>query len=180
MSDSDFPFARVLEAAAFAARAHRHQVRKDEQTPYISHVFRVCLTVHHLFGIDDNRVLAAALLHDTIEDTTTDFDDLEEHFGPEIADWVRALSKDKRLPDAERERQYKAALAAAPWQVQVCKLADVHDNLTDSVHTLPDLQSRTRRRAHDYMEALKAGLKPEAGPAFQFVARILNTMETGS
>ena len=62
-------FARLLRAAAFAARAHRHQWRKDGQTPYVSHVFRACLTVRHVFGVDDDDVLAAALLHDTIEDT---------------------------------------------------------------------------------------------------------------
>ena len=73
----------VFDAVAFAAWAHRHQVRKDNKTPYVSHVFRVCLTVRHVFGFDDPRMLAAAVLHDTIEDTTTDYDDLIEHFGPE-------------------------------------------------------------------------------------------------
>ena len=68
----------VFEAAAFAARAHRHQTRKDGETPYFSHPVRVCLVVRHVFGFDDPRMLAAALLHDTIEDTTTDCDDLIE------------------------------------------------------------------------------------------------------
>src|SRR5947209_274805 len=77
----------LLEAASFAARAHAGQLRKDGQTPYVSHVFRVCLVVRHLFGFDDGRMLAAALLHDTIEDTTTDFDDITRIFGTEIAEW---------------------------------------------------------------------------------------------
>ena len=63
----------VFEAAAFAARAHHHQVRKDGRTPYFSHPVRVCLVVRQVFGFDDPRILAAALLHDTLEDTTTDF-----------------------------------------------------------------------------------------------------------
>lgn len=178
MTPSDFDFRKVLDAVAFAAWAHRHQLRKDERTPYVSHVFRVCLTVRHLFGISDPDVLAAAVLHDTVEDTTTDFDDVEKHFGAEVASWVRALSKDKRLPEKEREREYKAALAEAPWQVQVCKLADIHDNLTDSVHTLPELQSRTRRRTREYLEALKSGLKPEAKKAFDIIAGLLAGMGT--
>src|SRR3954447_2724159 len=103
----------LLEAVSFAARAHRGQVRKDGQTPYAAHPFRVCLIVRHVFGIDDPEVLTAALLHDTIEDTTTDFDDLEERFGAPVAGWVAGLSKDTRLPDDEREAAYMATLAAA-------------------------------------------------------------------
>ena len=77
MASSEASLGRLLQAAAFAARAHRNQWRKDGQTPYVSHVFRVCLTVRQLFGVDDDDVLTAALLHDTIEDTDTDFDDIE-------------------------------------------------------------------------------------------------------
>src|SRR5215217_2629487 len=106
MPDPTHDIRMLLEAASFAARAHRHQLRKDGQTPYAAHPFRVCLIVRHVFGIDDPDVLAAALLHDTIEDTTTDFDDLAIAFGPRIAGWAAALSKDGRLPEPEREAAY--------------------------------------------------------------------------
>ena len=105
---------RLLDAVAFASRAHRHQLRKDNQTPYVSHVLRVALIVRQVFDIADERVLTAAVLHDTVEDTTTDFDDLQEHFGAEIAGWVALLSKDKRLPEPEREEAYQDGLAKAP------------------------------------------------------------------
>ena len=74
----------LLSAVAFAARAHQHQLRKDNQTPYASHPFRVCLIVRHVFGIDDPEPLTAAVLHDTIEDTPTDYDDLQERFGDAV------------------------------------------------------------------------------------------------
>src|SRR5438309_10990310 len=96
----------LLEAIAFAARTHQGQIRKDGKTPYASHVFRVCLVLRHVFGVDDERALRAAVLHDTIEDTTTDFDDLQERYGAEVAGWVALLSKDKRLPDDQREAAY--------------------------------------------------------------------------
>src|SRR5437588_3817791 len=100
MSDArEGPHRPLLEAIAFAARAHRPQLRKDGQTPYVSHVFRVCLVARHLFGVEASEVLTAAVLHDTIEDTTTDRDDLAEQFGETVAGWVALLSKDKRLPD---------------------------------------------------------------------------------
>src|SRR5438046_862320 len=111
----------LLEAIAFAARAHQGQLRKDGQTPYVSHVFRVTLILRHVFGIDDTNALVTAVLHDTIEDTTTDFDDIETQFGHDVASWVGLLSKDKRLPEPERERAYEHNLVHAPWQVKVCK-----------------------------------------------------------
>ena len=120
-------------AASLAARAHRHQVRKDKlKTPYFSHPARVAMTVAVRFGCNDETTLAAAFLHDVIEDTTTDYDNLFEHFGPEVADIVACLSKDPRVVELERERLYDEQLAAGPWQARLVKLADVYDNLADA------------------------------------------------
>src|SRR5438128_10744049 len=83
----------LLEAIAFAARAHQGKLRKDGATPYVSHVFRVCLVLRHVFGVEDRQALMAAALHDTVEDTDTDFDNLQEEFGQDVACWVAALSK---------------------------------------------------------------------------------------
>jgi guanosine-3',5'-bis(diphosphate) 3'-pyrophosphohydrolase len=152
----------LLEAIAFAARVHRYQLRKDDKTPYASHVFRVCLILRHVFGIDDPRVLQAAVLHDTIEDTTTDCDDLSERFGADVAGWVACLSKDKRLPEKEREAAYVAGLAKAPWQVKACKLADIFDNLVDSPHLTPQKRVRTARRSREYLAACDDVNLPQA------------------
>ncbi|HZT82144.1 MAG TPA: HD domain-containing protein [Gemmataceae bacterium] len=169
----------LLRAIAFAARAHRSQVRKDGRTPYASHPFRVCLITRHVFGVTDNAALTAAALHDVIEDTTTDFDDVAEEFGAEVAGWVALLSKDKRLPEDEREAAYTAGLTAAPWQVQVCKLADVYDNLLDSAGAPPEQQGKRLRRSRQYLDALRAGLKPQAKAAWDLVAGLLGRMEAG-
>ena len=167
----------VFAAAAFAAKAHRHQLRKDQETPYVSHVFRVCLVVRQVFGFDDPRMLAAALLHDTIEDTTTDRDDLIERFGDEVAGWVVALTKDTRLPDREREDAYCRGLAAACWQVQVCKLADIFDNLGDCKQFGPAGRRRTAARSRMYLDALRPGLPPEAEAAYRVVDARLREFE---
>lgn len=118
-------------AVAFAARKHKNQLRKDGVTPYVSHVYRVAMTVRHVFNFDDQATLLAALLHDTIEDTTTDYDELEEHFGRDVADLVASLTKNMALPEAARETEYDARLAKADWRARVIKLADVYDNLCD-------------------------------------------------
>jgi guanosine-3',5'-bis(diphosphate) 3'-pyrophosphohydrolase len=165
-------YGQLLEAVSFAARSHRNQNRKDGRTPYVAHVFRVCLIVRHVFGIDDPRALMAAALHDTIEDTTTDFDDLAETFGREVADWAAALCKDKRRPDDDREAEYVARLSAAPWQVKVCKLADVFDNLLDSRHLSAEQRDRTRKRSRMYLDALGRQLPAEARAAYEKVERL--------
>ena len=164
------PDAILFAAAAFAARVHRHQLRKDGETPYVSHPYRVCLIVRHVFGIEDATVLAAALLHDTIEDTSTDYDDIAEEFGTDVADWVSALTKEMRLPEAEREEKYHAALTASPWPVCVCKLADIYDNLTDSVTFDTKHRKKTVRRSKEYLAVLKPGLPAEAAKAFELTA----------
>lgn len=168
----------VFEAAAFAARAHRHQMRKDKETPYFSHPVRVCLVVRQVFGFDDPRMLAAALLHDTIEDTTTDCDDLIEKFGPEIARWVAALSKDSRLPHEEREQAYGRQLASADWQAKVVKLADQYDNLGDCAYLDSRGRRKTATKVRFYINAVRDGLPPEGQKALRLVEERLAKLES--
>lgn len=135
------------DAASFAAVAHRHQVRKDGVTPYVAHVFRVAMIVRDLFGCDDPVCLAAALLHDVIEDTGADYDELEERFGGEVADCVAALTKNMALPEKDREAEYDARLAAADWRARLVKLADQYDNLWDVCGGDEAFCKRARKRA---------------------------------
>ena len=123
-------------AASFAARAHAAQFRKDAKTPYVAHVFRVALTVRDTFACDDPTALCTALLHDTIEDTATDYDEIESAFGEAVAVCVAAMSKNMLLREDIRERDYDARLAAAPWQARMVKLADVFDNACDLDRTM--------------------------------------------
>jgi guanosine-3',5'-bis(diphosphate) 3'-pyrophosphohydrolase len=167
----------LLEAIAFAARAHRGQLRKDKETPYVSHVYRVCFVLRDVFGIDDHRALMAAVLHDTVEDTRTDFDDLQEQFGKEIAGWVATLSKDKRRVWDEREAVYEKQLSRAPWQVQVCKLADIFDNLMDSAQLPPEKRARGFQNAARYLDALKTNLREQAQKPWDIVNNLLEELK---
>lgn len=124
------------QAASFAARAHQGQMRKDGKTPYVAHVVRVAMTVRDVFGCDDPVALCTAFLHDTIEDTATDYDAIDHRFGAEVADCVAAMSKNMLLPEHAREEDYDARLATAPWQARIVKLADVYDNGHDLERTM--------------------------------------------
>lgn len=164
-----------LQAASFAAREHRDQVRNDGQTPYFSHPARVAMTVAVRFGCADETTLAAAFLHDVIEDTTADYDDLFKRFGRAVADIVACLSKDPRVIEPERERLYDAQLAAGPWQARLVKLADVYDNLADA--EADDTRRKMLERLDRAVEI--AGEGPHIAEAVEAVTKLGDTVRAG-
>lgn len=163
------------EAVSFAARAHRHQIRRDDRTPYIAHCVRVTLTISQLFNCHDESVLAAAVLHDTIEDTTTDFEDILHHFGPEVASLVAAMTKNMALPKPTREAAYDAQLAAADWRARLIKLADTYDNLCD-VATVP-AEKRDRRQRESRDRALRAIELAKADAGNEWIDRAVGELK---
>jgi len=136
-------------AVSFACRRHQAQMRNDGKTPYVAHPVRVMLSVLREFAEPDAETLAAAVLHDTIEDTATDFDDLAREFGERVASYVALLTKDKRLPEGEREARYFEGLRAAPRPVKLCKIADTLDNLRDAS---PEKRKKAEAKARKLVE----------------------------
>ena len=68
----------VLKAMAFAAEKHRHQRRKDrEESPYINHPIDLANILANEAEVGDTVVIAAAILHDTVEDTETTPEEIE-------------------------------------------------------------------------------------------------------
>lgn len=167
----------VLRAVSFAARHHEGQVRKDGRTPYVAHPARVLTILISIFGVKDPDVLAAGVLHDTIEDTLADCDDLIEEFGERVAGFVALLTKDKRLPEEERERTYFEALAAAPLEVKLCKLADTYDNLDDSSGLSIEFLAKTSHKARKLLEAFAPDFPAEWHHALEHVRQQIETTE---
>lgn len=86
---------RLLSAIAFAAHKHRDQRRMDlVASPYINHPIGLANVLANEAGIEDERILIAAILHDTIEDTETTEQELIREFGKEIADIVMEVTDD--------------------------------------------------------------------------------------
>lgn len=169
----------ILSAISFAARAHKNQHRKDGQTPYVAHVYRVTFVLRHLFGVTDPKTLMAAVLHDTIEDTTTDYDEIADRFGVDVAELVAALTKDTRLPEPDREAAYGKKLLAGGPAVCLCKLADVYDNLRDSRHLPPPKQKKSAANARRYLDLFRPAVPPEARAAFALVEAKLGDIIAG-
>lgn len=145
MSDSTL----ILKAAAFAARKHRDQRRKDaESSPYINHPLELARVLSEMGGVSDVATLCAALLHDTIEDTATSEHELAQSFGPEIAALVSEVTDDKSLPKVERKSRQVEHAATISDKAKRIKLADKICNLTDVACSPPATWSLERRREY--------------------------------
>ena len=139
----------VIRAAQFAAHKHKDQRRKDvKSTPYINHPINLAEVLHTDGGVHDPVVIAAALLHDTIEDTETTYDELRGVFGAEVADVVIELTDVKFLADESRKRLQVAKAGRASERARQVKLADKICNLRDILASPPAGWSLTRQQKY--------------------------------
>ena len=139
----------IFRALEFAARKHRDQRRKDaDATPYINHPIELAALLVNDGGVTDTRVLAAAILHDTVEDTETTARELEDLFGFEIANIVLEVTDDKRLSKAERKRLQVENAAHCSEPAKLVKLADKICNLRDMGGNPPANWSLDRKQEY--------------------------------
>ena len=122
----------ILRAVAFAAHKHRDQRRKDKDaSPYINHPIELANVLWQEGGVRDPQVIAAALLHDTLEDTETSWQELRGEFGEEIADVVLEVTDTKWIRKAVRKRLQVARAAHSSDKAKLVKLADKICNVRD-------------------------------------------------
>lgn len=125
----------------FALHKHLHQKRRNGE-PYINHPRTVGVLARQIakdLGLPEGEqdiCHAGGVLHDTIEDTNTDFEDIEKVAGTEVAGVVAAVSDDKRRPATQRQREYVIQLKHSQLHDQIVKLADIADNTESSFELL--------------------------------------------
>jgi GTP diphosphokinase / guanosine-3',5'-bis(diphosphate) 3'-diphosphatase len=153
--------ALLLKALAFAAHKHRDQRRKDpEASPYINHPIALASVLVREGGVEDVEVLCAALLHDTVEDTATTLEELQESFNSRIAGIVAEVTDDKALPKAERKRLQVEHAARLSPEAKLVKLADKICNLRDVAERAPASWDLARRREYfDWAKQVIDGLR---------------------
>lgn len=150
-SPSQSAFSPLVERAMrVAARCHRQQTRKASDLPYLTHPASVAMLLTKA-GIIDDEILAAALLHDVVEDTDCSMETLAEDFPPKVIEFVAALTERKRDDSGQkrswhdRKTEHLEHVAAASWEARAITLADKLHNLGTMVFDLetdPDLWSR--------------------------------------
>jgi guanosine-3',5'-bis(diphosphate) 3'-pyrophosphohydrolase len=164
-----------LHAAAFAARKHRQQRRKDaEASPFINHPIEVALLLAREGGVTDPATLTAAVLHDTLEDTETTPAELAREFGPVVRDLVLEVTDDQRLPKAERKALQAAGAPRLSEKAKRIRIADKIANVRDVTHHPPAHWDLARRRAYlDWTETVVAGCRGSSTPLEALYDQIL-------
>lgn len=143
----------VERAIAFAVRAHAGQYRKDSAAPYVVHPVEVLKRVADL-GITDPEMLAAAALHDVVEDTGVELPEIEAEFGPRVARWVDELSYE---PDKDGSKaDYMASFGSSSVEALVLKLCDRAANVDDYGRGRPGYVPAYSGKALSLYEAVDA------------------------
>jgi GTP pyrophosphokinase len=151
----------IEKAYVFAARAHEGQLRKDGG-PYLSHPMEVAYLLAQM-GLGP-RTVSCGLLHDTVEDTATTIDELDEYFGEEITDIVNGITKisqltfgDRRTQQAEYIRKMILSMSH-DIRVLLVKLADRVHNMRTLGFMPPEKQRRIAQETLDIYAPLAGRL----------------------
>jgi hypothetical protein len=174
MGDIAAPDDLVARAKAFAIAAHRRidHRRKYNQQPYEVHLKAVAELVATVS--DDAEMLAAAWLHDIVEDTEVTLEQLDDSFGPAVARLVYELTDVSRPGDGNRaarkaiDRQH---LAQASPRAQTVKLADLCDNAADITRGDPKFAGVFLAEMRDLLDVLRQGNERLQGKARRMLAR---------
>lgn len=152
---------RLLMAIAFAAEKHRHQRRKDAAaSPYINHPISVANALAVEGRVTDEAILLAACLHDTVEDTETTFEEIEEIFGTEVSNLVRNVTDDKSLEKAQRKQLQIEHAATSSDKAKQIKVADKICNIRDITTCPPQDWSLERRTEYlDWSQKVVSGCR---------------------
>lgn len=125
----------VVRATQYAAEMHTGQFRKsDSRVPYLNHPIDVMCKLLEIGQVRDGEVLAAAVLHDTVEDCKHNgacLEDIEQRFGKRVASLVGEVTDDKGLSKVERKRMQIAHGPKKSREAMMIKMADKLSNLGD-------------------------------------------------
>ena len=125
----------IDRAIGFAARAHDGQKRKIGNVPYIAHPVAVAMILQDM-GCNE-RIVAAGLLHDTVEDTRVTLDEIQQQFGDEVADIVAGCTEPpkKKMTWEARKVYTIRVLRDAPLAVKLVAATDKYHNLCHTRYT---------------------------------------------
>src|ERR1700749_3485153 len=143
------PLRMVSEAAELAARRHNGMARKGRGSePYINHLAEVANLIAAATEGADAELVAAAWLHDSIEDTETTREELAQRFSERVASLVVECTDDMSLPKGERRRLQVVGASHKSPGAKLVKIADKISNIRARI--LPDPGADERDDLADY------------------------------
>ena len=139
----------LLSALSFSVDKHRTQRRKDRRlSPYVNHIIDVVNILWNQGKVQEEEVLIAAILHDTLEDTNTSPSEIESQFGSLVLQYVQEVSDDKSQPKEVRKRLQVLTASAKSTGAKQIALADKIANLRDLAERPPANWTAERRKAY--------------------------------
>jgi GTP diphosphokinase / guanosine-3',5'-bis(diphosphate) 3'-diphosphatase len=149
-------------AGEYAKKYHSGQLRKDLITPYHEHCFAVAEYVKEYAKKYPNlnineETIAIALLHDTIEDTSATYKDIENNFGNTVAEGVLKLTRDCSRSD------YKIKIKNSSDEIKLIKLCDVLHNIMTLTYLSPEGVKRKVNDSYDFYIPIAEEICPELG-----------------
>lgn len=146
----------LTKAYRFAAKKHKDQRRKGvEAEPYINHPAQVANILAQANASMD--CIIAGVLHDTVEDTQTSYEELVEEFGQKIADIVMEATDDKNLSKSDRKRLQVETMSKKSLEGKKVKIADKISNLLSMVVTPPDWPVERKVKYFEWAYAVVEG-----------------------
>lgn len=138
----------IKQVYNFAEKKHLNQQRKGKE-PYFEHLVQTAeyalqitkeLSYKYPYLNNDIQDIEyTSILHDIIENTDTDYNEIMTLTNTQVANWVSALSEDKRLPKKIRYKIYNDAIENSCIQIKIIKLADIYSNLI-ALNTVDDTE----------------------------------------
>jgi (p)ppGpp synthase/HD superfamily hydrolase len=129
-------FRGLFEAIDFAAYKHRYQKRKGlRPVPYINHPIGVTKFLLDHIASPELEVLQSAILHDTLEDTKTTYEEIQQKFGDKVASIVNELTDDMSLSYRFRKRLQIENAKNLSFEAGCIKIADKYCNIYDVLNT---------------------------------------------
>jgi (p)ppGpp synthase/HD superfamily hydrolase len=155
---------RLINAAVFAAEKHKLQRRKGfNHIPYVNHTLKVAKLLSD-FGENDEDLLIAALLHDTVEDTDTTEEEIRKEFGEIVCKLVMEVTDDKTLSYAKRKELQVLNAPHKSNNARKLKIADkicnIHDIISYPLDWSTDRKLAYLKWAKDVVKGC-TGVNPE-------------------
>ncbi len=132
--------------------------RKFEAAGLKNHYLEVCEILENEFEVRDENILTAAILHDTLEDTETTYEEIEAEFSKEVADYVQEVSHPKNYNQEQKEEYYES-LKNVSGGAKMIKLADFTSHLRRFIGAFKGTSDYPKMTYNEYVLKIKAFLE---------------------
>ena len=152
--------------------------RKFKEAGTGNHFLEVCHILEEDFGVSDSDILIAGLLHDTLEDTNTTYEEIESIFGKNVADMVEEVSHPKNY-NAEQKIEYYEKIKHISWGGKMIKLADFKSHLVQFIGAFTGENNLKKFTYNEYCLFIRSFLEScDDSPAKEEVTELNDRLES--